>query len=232
VEGLVIVISILLAFGIDAWWSGVQDHRLERDYLQRILADQRANEDVIAALNRQQRSQLHHARLIYPLVSHGAWDGLDTTSAVVSSYRASPTPTPVWVNYTFEELKSAGKIGLIRNSQLRSQLLEYYRFLETADYTYDLMSTAYRDAVRERLDPDLQLAIRRTCGSRESHTCRVEVAPSEVREYVAWLSANPTLTEGLRRVIVQWTRAEDEYLPGVAARTQSMIDTIELELVR
>jgi hypothetical protein len=228
----VIVVSILLAFGIEAWWDGVQDRELEREYLERLLDDQQTNEQVIAGLNRQQSSQLHHARRIYPLVFRGLWEDLDTTSAVVSSYRASPTPTPTWVDDTFEELKSTGHISLIRSATVRSQLLEYYRYLETADYTYELMSTAYRDEVRKRMDPDLQLAIRRTCGSREDVDCRVQVRTDELKEYVAWLSSNPVLAEGLRRVIVQWTRAEEDYLPGVAQRTEAMVEIIERELAR
>ena len=147
VEGAVIVFSILLAFGIEAWWAERGDRVLEREYLERLLQDQQANREVLARLNRQQTSQLDNARRIYRLVSRGDWDGLDTTAAVVASYLASPSPTPTWVDDTFEELKSTGRIGLIRNAQVRSELLEYYCYLETADYTYELMSTKYRDAV-------------------------------------------------------------------------------------
>ena len=39
VEGVVIVGSILLAFGIDAWWEGAQDRALETEYVARLKAD-------------------------------------------------------------------------------------------------------------------------------------------------------------------------------------------------
>ncbi len=39
VEGVVIVGSILLAFGIDAWWDGVQERALELEYAERLRAD-------------------------------------------------------------------------------------------------------------------------------------------------------------------------------------------------
>ena len=32
-EGLVIILSILFAFGIDAWWAGVNERERERGYL-------------------------------------------------------------------------------------------------------------------------------------------------------------------------------------------------------
>ena len=43
---------------------------------------------------------------------------------------------------------------------------------------------------------------------------------------------NETLAEGLRRVIVQWTRAEEEFLPGVRERTTALLQTLESELGR
>ncbi len=39
VEGVVIVGSILLAFGIEAWWDGVQEGRLELEYAERLKDD-------------------------------------------------------------------------------------------------------------------------------------------------------------------------------------------------
>jgi len=39
VEGVVIVSSILLAFGIEAWWSGRQDQALEKAHLEALRED-------------------------------------------------------------------------------------------------------------------------------------------------------------------------------------------------
>ena len=120
-------------------------------------------------------------------------------------------------------------MALIRNPDLRTELLAYYRFLEDRDYTYDLMSTAYRDAVRARMDPDLQLLIRRECaGHRES--CRLDLTGWALGEHAEWLSSNETLADGLRRVIVQWTRGEEEYLPEALELTQALETRIRFEL--
>ncbi len=43
VEGVVIVASILMAFGIERWWDGRQEADAEADYLQRVSADLDAN---------------------------------------------------------------------------------------------------------------------------------------------------------------------------------------------
>ena len=64
------------------------------------------------------------------------------------------------------------------------------------------------------MDADLQLRIRTQCASREVG-CRVDMDDHEVEEYLDWLTANQELADGLRRVIVQWTRAGKDYLPAV-----------------
>ncbi len=43
VEGALIVGSILLAFGIEAWWDRVQDQRLEQAYVERLVLDLRGD---------------------------------------------------------------------------------------------------------------------------------------------------------------------------------------------
>jgi hypothetical protein len=43
VEGVVIVGSILLAFGIEAWWEGVQERTQEREIIERLISDGQAD---------------------------------------------------------------------------------------------------------------------------------------------------------------------------------------------
>jgi hypothetical protein len=104
----------------------------------------------------------------------------------------------------------------------------HYRELEARDYTYRLMSTTYRDAVRSRMDPDLQLELR-ACRPRDP-ACPVDVANPTLGSYVDWIASNETLADGLRRVIVQWTRGEEEFLPDVEDRTRRLLANVEAEL--
>lgn len=228
-EAGAIVLSILLALGVDEWRTARVDRGLENEYLLRILEDLASNDDVLEVQRSSESSQITAARLVYPIVTHGDWSSADTSAVVVASYLASPSPTPTWVDDTFQELKSTGRMSLIRSASVRAELLAYYRFLEAHDYAYQLMSTEYRDALRGRMDPDVQLRIREACRPREA-SCPVDVDSPELRSFVAWLDGNPTLAEGLRKVIVQWTRGETEYLPEVAERTQQLREVVEAEL--
>lgn len=52
----------------------------------------------------------------------------------------------------------------------------------------------------------------------------------DVEEYLDWLTANQDLADGLRRVIVQWTRAGNDYLPAVEEQSLQLKRLIEYEL--
>ena len=228
-EAIIIIASILLALGVDEWREERRNRTLEREYLVRLIEDLDAN---IAVLNRQREaetSQIANARAIYPLVTRGDLHGMDNTIAVTASYNASPSPTPNWVDDTIEELKTTGRLSLIRDPGVRRNLLAYYRFLEAQDWTYQLMSTEYRDAIRARMDPDIQLLIRAQCQPR-TVGCRVKIDDAEAAAYIDWLANNPSLADGLRRVIAQWSRGESEYLPRVETRTDELKHQIENEL--
>ena len=227
-EAGVVVLSILLALAVDEWREGRRDRGFEHEYLQRLLNDADTNLSVITIIRDAQTSQVSNARLVYPLVSQGDWQDLDTATVVLASYLATPSPTPTWVDDTFEELKSTGRLALIRSATIRAELLAYYRYLEERDYTYELMSTGYRDAVRARMDPDLQLRIRAAC--RPEPDCRVDVSSPGLDDYIRWLTSNRDLADGLRRVIVQWTRGNTEYLPRAEEQTLRLKALIEVEL--
>lgn len=228
-EAFIIVVSILLAFAVEEWRDERSDRELEREYLSRLLEDIESN---IAESERQSGGHAHqiaNARAIYPFVNSGDNAGLESAVLVSTSYNASPSATASWIDDTFEELKSTGRLSLIRSANVRQSLLAYYRFLETQDWTYELMSTAYRDAIRARMDPDLQLLIRDQCRSREVG-CQVEIDDIDVEDYLDWLTDNQELADGLRRIIVQWTRANDEYLPAVEVRSVELMQLIEKDL--
>lgn len=230
-EAVIIVASILLALGVDEWRQERQDRRLEREYLIRLVEDLDTNLSILNDQQRADATKVANARRVFSLVAHGNRGDLTPDKAVIAAYLASPSDTPDWVDDTFEELKSTGRLGLILNPNIRTGLLAYYRTLDVGDWAYQLMSTDYRDAIRERMDPDLQLAIRGLC-SQERTDCQANLDGYEHDEFVSWLAGNRELADGLTRVIVQWTRGEKEYLPRVRTGTAELKELIEAELDR
>ncbi len=228
-EAVIIVASILLALGVDELRQENRDRELEQEYLVRLLGDLDANIEILEGQRFDDQSKIANARAVYPFVNSGELDGLDKISVITASYHATPSATPSWVDDTFEELKSTGRLSLIQSPDLRRELIAYHRFLNERNFAYRLSSTEYRDSIRSRLDPDIQLQIRRECTSREVG-CQILIDEAYASEYLAWLGNNEELAGGLRRVITQWTRGEQEYLPSVAERTTSIRSLIENEL--
>jgi hypothetical protein len=228
-EAIIIIASILLALGVDEWRDEKRDRELENEYLVRLIEDLDSNITILEIQRRGDTTKVANARAVYPLVSSGNWGELDSTTVITASYNASPAATPSWTDDTFEELKSTGRLGLIQNTNIRQNLSAYYRYLDAQDWAYQLISTEYRDAIRARLDPDIQLDIREQCETRKVG-CRMPIDTAEAEEYISWLTNNQSLADGLRRVIVQWTRGASEYLPKVEERTLELRSLIEEEL--
>ncbi len=59
VEGVVIVGSILLAFGLQAWWDERDERRAERIYLEQLRADLVGAEEQLAAAARHKRLRVN-----------------------------------------------------------------------------------------------------------------------------------------------------------------------------
>ena len=58
VEGVVIVGSILLAFGIDAWWEGVQDRQEEQSMLVELRSEFEVNREALVSTAQDYRETL------------------------------------------------------------------------------------------------------------------------------------------------------------------------------
>lgn len=217
-----------MALGVDEWRDEREDRKLEQEYLLRLLEDLDTNLRVLDAQQESDLGKIANARIVFPLVAKGDWQDLSRGQAVVTAYLASPSDTPDWVDDTFEELKSIGRLGLLQNPAIRTELLAYYRALEVGNWAYQLMSMDYRDAIRSRMHPDLQLEIRTRCVRDRPH-CELSLEGYDVDEFLDWLAGNQELAEGLRRVIVQWTRGKDEYLPKVRSSTNELKASIEAE---
>jgi hypothetical protein len=229
-ESAIIIASILLALGVDEWRQERVDRELEAEYLGRLVDDLDVNLRMSTGHIEVESNKVDFARKVYPLVRDGEWAELDASAVVVAAYYATPINVPEWVDDTFDELATTGNLGLIQNIEIRQTLLAYYRYVEEQDWTYEFMSTEYREAVRSRMDPDLQLAIRDGCARQPKETCQFDTTGFEVNDFLNWMTSNQDLTEALNRVIVQYSRAAKDYLPEAQRRTNELKQLIEAEL--
>lgn len=118
VEGVVIVVSILLAFGIDAGWGLYQDRLDEREAIDQLVLDFRANAarlDTVRGTHEAARDASYEI-LARAGIGGDTANDVPTAELVFLSLR-SWTYDPVLGG--INSLVQSGRLGLLRNDSLR-----------------------------------------------------------------------------------------------------------------
>ena len=124
-EVVAIVVSILVAFWIDAWWEGKQEVALGAEYEERIAAELRDN---LALLKEQ---MLHVERNLLAAKETAAFFGIDRQSLdgeqlIVNLYNMGRDPPDRFDISTYEDLVATGRLGFIRNVPRRQAIQRAY----------------------------------------------------------------------------------------------------------
>ena len=156
-EGAAIVISILLAFSIDAWWSDRQLHDEEREVLANLLTE----------FNRLE-SEIHDSRRFYSGIRSSALAlieiGVGTRDAVddeeidrLFSGILFYGNTWTWISSNLDSAISSGDITLVSNSDLRQRLGRLAAQLGIVREMVDIDMTFYRNRLRPYLSTNMYL---------------------------------------------------------------------------
>lgn len=155
IEGVVIVGSILLAFGIDAWWDGVQGERKAQTGLTELLQD-------LAADSVELKSSATYAQHIEAFslwaLSHLKMTGIreDSASRALAFFFRQNPYQPVGSSYA--GLRESSQLGLIADSRLRNAIISYYETEQTQHvWRTEVLMTLQHNAW-EAAELDLQVA--------------------------------------------------------------------------
>ncbi len=207
VEGAVIVGSILLAFVIDAWWDGVQERELEREYLGRLVqdldTDLRIGTFTLAYL-KGTKETLEIVRLV---IEDG--EGVDDPRSFLGTlYRSTRIIPPRLALPTYSELLTTGNLRLIRNVELLTRLAEFFAIAERRDRLSAEIPPGYRDAVRRSMPTDVMAQLQADCDvvgslltadvSEVVVPCAAAVSEAQARALVAAVVANESVVGELR----------------------------------
>jgi hypothetical protein len=198
-EGVVIVGSILLAFGIDAWWDGRQERRAERVYIGRIIADLRETRGHIMENTEHYESLLRHGAALQPILTGVDEVPADTLGFLASVLQASRITDPVVARSAYDDLISTGNLRVIQNDSLRAALSRFYANVENqlnpVDYSRD--QAQYRETVRGILPADLQMFIRESCLDASPLGCSKDSSAYRVGAVARAVVAEPGLDRKL-----------------------------------
>ena len=156
-EYLIVVLGVLTAVGINAWWQGRQDAASEATYLALLSRDLGQLSDDLEELRDFETSQIEGGFAAYRVLS--ARDRSAEARTLVSDVVAGLTVrrTMRLTNPAYQDLLSTGNLGLIRDRALRDRVVSFYEWTErefdihnrnNASYVDDLFKDAmFRDGL-------------------------------------------------------------------------------------
>ena len=181
VEGVVIVLSILLAFGVDAWWDGRLDRQSEQVLLMSLVDDlEQAQASADTALSRNTRASA--ALAIFIEADAAALIGLPEDSAQVMLDRLLRFDTYASAGGALR----SGAVGELSSDELRETFATWFALesdvTERAEILLDLLKEARLSVTPEALialgdvsvDPNVSGAPESLAAMRETE--RVVVA--------------------------------------------------------
>ena len=182
---MVIVVSILLAFGIDTWWAGTQERHLAATYVSRVERDvlldiARWRDESAAMVQKQASLDRALAWLRSPDFADAAVRDFleDLTSGAQRSYGLGI----VAERSAFDELISTGSFQLL-GAELGEAVRGYHRSVDFSRARHIARETTYAARVYELTPraPDSDASVRTdlTAGDRERIARRALVAALE-----------------------------------------------------
>jgi hypothetical protein len=162
-EIVLVVIGILIALQINNWNEGRKDRIEEKKFLIRFDEEISTNIESISNSitlnkNRKQRAEFLMKTIDSPLLAENS-----ATYFIRSIEHAGYTFYPVISDNTFQEIKSSGKLSLIRNEKIRSALQQYYSWwsFDLGQYNFirEDKQLRYKHAQEGILSPSQQISM-------------------------------------------------------------------------
>ncbi len=132
IEGLVIVVSILLAFTIDAWWDQQREERDAKDQVARVVAELRANVAILLAQDESLEYSTRGAREFLSIMGPDVGPvSVQTVGGMM--YRIYGVPTLSLGNSATRNFLSSGQLTDGRWTDIRLALTELLSEVQLAE---------------------------------------------------------------------------------------------------
>lgn len=198
---VIVVVGVFIGIQVSNWNAARADQQRAQGYLERIGADLDA--DVAAIIERIAfwRQVADYGALGLAYAETGDAGERTQWELLLAYFQASQVAELSLSKATYEELKSAGELGLIADLDFRNGLAKYYIFNASASVTE---RPPYREHVRGVIPLDIQNYIWGACYTTNEadeqalHDCPSPVAEERAAKIVSAIANDATLMAELR----------------------------------
>ncbi len=210
VDVAIVVVGVFLGIQVTNWNQARVDRDKAVSYRQRLISELEFN-------GRQFRQQLayyssakrHGLGALASLRGKGRSSG---DEFLVDAYQATQMDLTPPKHFIFDEMVSAGLVGLLGREALQEMASDYYLSLD-ANVPQFLEAPPYRDILRRSMPYEIQAKIRNRCGDRAVYRgkqvigvtlpaqCSLGLSPAEVADAVKQVRAVPSLYADLTRYL-------------------------------
>jgi hypothetical protein len=150
-EGVVIVVSIVLAFALDAWWDDVAEGRQLRQQLGSVQAEVRGNRDLVLFQVDLMERMIGAGEALVEAMDSAASRGGEVSVPDTLAWLPLANPTLDASLGAIDALVGSGQLALIRDPTLRSRLAGLRDRIEDAVEEQEQALTVYYDHFYPRL---------------------------------------------------------------------------------
>ncbi len=201
VDFLIVVIGVFIGIQVSNWNEAREDKNRAHAYLERISNDLDADLAAYGAQGAFWEDVSDYGSTALDYAKTGEANGASDWELVLAFFQASQLGEFYTRDTTYEELKSAGELGLIHSVNMRDLLGYYYT---TADNPALSEQPRYREHIRGLIPFDTQLYIWENCYrtilnvNQEMFACDSPMEEAQAAALLGALIANKALIEELR----------------------------------
>jgi hypothetical protein len=200
-EIIIVLVGVFLGIEASNWNQQRNDRERGRAYLTRIDSDLAVDiakfDDALAFWKRVSDYGMTALRF----ADTGSTGDMTPWQVVVAFFQASQVGEFTSARYTFDEMRSAGQIGLISSVELRSAISRYYGGAANPTLSE---RPPYREHVRGLIPIDVQMYIWSHCyrtlpdGTQELTDCDSPIPQEKAAEIAAMIRQNAPVMAELR----------------------------------
>lgn len=196
IDFVIVVVGVFIGIQVSNWNQARVDRDKAESYRQRLIAELQFNA-------RQYRQQTAYYGIVKrhgidALANLEGGGGRDGEAFAVDAYQATQMDISPPKHFVFDELLSAGLVGLLGGEKLQEMASDYYLSLET-NVSQMAEAPPYRDILRRAMPYDVQARIRERCGDRVVYWGKQPIGVTLPDKCTLGLSAAKTL-DATRRV--------------------------------